>query len=174
MSDSPPAVSETAAWTDDDAQRLASLKRCLPHMVGDVGGIWPRDVEWLISRAERFGEVANEAASVRGKLCDAQSENERSNSQKVALIQACEKLVAQRNALRSEREREAPFMPDDVRWEIYATVAAQDGQGYVLAAESADETLARKELPKLHDRWEGDRFILVRSTTTRSRVSDNA
>jgi hypothetical protein len=36
----------------DFRERLASIKRCIPLM-HDVGGIWPRDVEWLIAELDR-------------------------------------------------------------------------------------------------------------------------
>jgi hypothetical protein len=41
----------------DFNERLASIKRCIPHMA-DVGGIWPRDVEWLI------GQLASQSATI--------------------------------------------------------------------------------------------------------------
>jgi len=36
----------------DFQERLASIKRGIRHMA-DIGGVWPRDVDWLIQELER-------------------------------------------------------------------------------------------------------------------------
>jgi hypothetical protein len=43
-------------WDEDDHVRLASIRRCIPHMV-DNGGVWPRDVEWLVSQLEKYKNI---------------------------------------------------------------------------------------------------------------------
>lgn len=55
---SAPLPSSERAISEDDRERIASIKRCLPHMVGkvrgDVGAIWPRDVEFMLALIDRL------------------------------------------------------------------------------------------------------------------------
>lgn len=80
-------ASEEAEAEQDFKERLASLKRCIPYMLGDVGSIWPRDVEWLVKELE----------SARSTLSSLRAEHyalkaERSNSATPTLaVERCAK-----------------------------------------------------------------------------------
>lgn len=49
----------------DFQERLASIERGLPQMA-DVGGVWPRDVRWLIAELRSATAARNEARRTLG------------------------------------------------------------------------------------------------------------